>query len=194
MPPARLLAAAALALAAAAVAADPPKAEAKTRPTTKEEFAALAKENPMPRWLPYKNNPKRVAVKHVHGTVVDVGEEFIEIVPKGQQKAVTYPAHVLLATGAVCHWLTDSECYLLDDVRKGDEVVLGVGTVEKEVGEECFYLTIRKRPGGVIPASRKPREHKPYHLERQAEIDRGEVKIKKPDPPRQEEKQEPPGK
>ena len=72
-------------------------------------------------------------------------------------------------SGAVCHWEHDPRCYLLDDVKKGDWVRLGVGTADKdkEKGEECFYLSIRKRPGGEVPASRKPCDFDPYHLYRQ---------------------------
>ena len=74
------------------------------------------------------------------------------------------------ASGAVCHWETDSRCYLLDDVQRGDVVTLGVGTVDKYVGVECLYVTIRERPGGVMPPSRKPSDTKPYHIQREYEL------------------------
>ena len=146
----------------------------KRRPTTLEEFEELAKEGPKPPWLPFGPQHKRVGDDKIEGLVVAVSREFIEIRPLGKKETVKYPPHTLLDTGAVCHWLTECNCYLLDDVRKGDMVIVGVGTVDKDKGAECFYVSIRKRPGGVVPASRKPREVNPYHLDRQAEIDHAE--------------------
>lgn len=157
-------------------AADPPASEKpvatknKPRPTTVEEFAALAKEGPLPPWQSFRGHPE-VDVQRVTGTVVGVSAEAIEVRPKGEKEAMKYPAHTLLRTGAVCHWQTDSNCYLLDDVQKGDEVMVAYGTVDKEKGPECFYLKIRRRPGGVIPASRKPSEGKEYHVRRQKEVE-----------------------
>jgi hypothetical protein len=150
--------------------------EAPKRPTTKEEFAKLAKQYPLPPWEPYTGHSP-CPVDPIHGTVVGVSDEWIEVRVKDKKEALRYPAHELLVSGAVCHWETDTRCYLLDDVRKGDEVVLGVGTADKEKGEECFYLSIRRRPDGVIPASRKPTVGNPYHTRRQREVeyeDKGE--------------------
>lgn len=141
------------------------------RPTTREEFAALAKAGPKPPWIPFGPGHKMVRDEMIDGTVMAVSREAIEIRPWGKKETVKYPPHTLLDTGAVCHWETDAQCYLLDDVKKGDEVLLGFGTVDKEKGEECFYVRIRKRPGGVIPPSRKPSELLPYHRDTQAEID-----------------------
>jgi hypothetical protein len=109
--------------------------------------------------------------ERVRGTVVRVSSDSIEILPADGKESLQYSPHELLASGAVCHWVTDSECYLLDDVRAGDEVLLGVGTVDKENGTQCFYVSIRKRPDGKIPPSRKPNDLKPYHLTRQRELD-----------------------
>lgn len=147
-----------------------PKADGKPRPTTVEEFAALAKDGPLPPWQSFTSQ-LAVKVSKVYGTVVEVSADSIEVRPRGGKETVKYPPHVLLATGAVCHWETDSRCYLLDDVQKGDEVMLGVGTADEKKGDECFFLSIQRRPGGVIPASRKPSEPKPYHLRRQRELD-----------------------
>jgi len=151
--------------------ADKQEKDEEKRPTTKEEFAALAKAGPRPPWLPFGPGHNMVRDETIDGTVVAVSRAAIEIRPWGKKETVKYPPHTLLDTGAVCHWETDSHCYLLDDVQKGDEVMLGVGTVDKEKGEECFYVRIRKRPGGVIPPSRKPSERLPYHRDTQAEID-----------------------
>lgn len=142
---------------------------AKKRPTTKEEFAELAKEHPSPPWFPYPGR-NRVNDDRVYGTVVEVSADSIEVRPFGKKETVKYPPHVLLATGAVCHWLLDDGCYLLDDVKKGDEVMLGVGTVDKEKGAECFYVSITKRSGDVVPPSRKL-SSKPYHLSQQRRLD-----------------------
>ena len=172
MPRARLLAVAAFALAAVAVAvADAPKKEEKpARPTTKEEFAALAKDGPKPPWLLFPGQT-RVQDEIKYGTVVAVSADAIEIRPSGKKEGtVKYPPHALLATGAVCHWVSDAHCYLLDDVRKGDVVILGVGTVDQDKGAECFYVRIHERPGGAVPPSRKPSDTKPYHLEREYEL------------------------
>jgi hypothetical protein len=145
-------------------------------PTTMKEFAALAKDGPIPPWYPYTGHSP-IPVDHIDAIVVKVSDVSIEVRVKDKKETVKYPAHTLLATGAVCHWESDSLCYLLDDVKKGDEVVLGVGVEDKMKGSECLYLTIRRRPGGVIPPSRKPDLPKPYHEERQRAVeyeDRGE--------------------
>jgi len=156
--------------------ADPPKEqpaskekEKAVRPTTKEEFAALAKDGPKPPWLPFTGQ-QRVLDERIRGTVVEVSADAIEVRPKGKKETVKFPPHVLLATGAVCHWETDSTCYLLDDVQKGDFVLVSYGTVDKEKGPECFYVSIQERPGGVVPPSRKPSDTKPYHLDREYEL------------------------
>jgi hypothetical protein len=140
-----------------------PKQHAEARPTTEEEFKELAKLHPFPSWL------KRGGVQNtaVDAVGVAVSADEIEVRPKNQTTTVKYPPHAHLATGAVCHWVSDRGCYLLDDVKKGDWVRLWVGTADKEKGEECFYLSILKRPGEKVPASRKPSDCGPYHLYRQ---------------------------
>lgn len=172
---------------------DEARKEEPRRPTTKEDFAALAKQGPNPPWMPFIGQ-KRVTVQAIDGTVAEVSRETIEIQLRGKKETAKYPPHTLLDTGAVCHWETESGCYLLDDVKKGDIVVLRVGTVDKEKGPECFTVTIRERPGGVVPASRKPSYPKPYHVERQNAIDDARNGItrpeKQPDPPPKKEKDE----
>lgn len=150
-----------------ACAADPPKAK---RPTTPEEFEAAAKAGPKPPW----RDPKLLVDERkeaVNGTVVAVSADEIEIRPVGKKETVKYPPHALLASGGVCHYMGDQNSYLLDDIQKGDIVNALVGTVDKEKGDECFCLSIRERPGGVIPPSRKPEDEKPYHKQRQRELD-----------------------
>lgn len=154
------------------------KKDEPKRPTTKEEFAALAKEGPKPPWRLTSFNEEIL-----DGSVVDVSRESIEIQLKGKKETAKYPPHTLLDTGAVCHWQFDSQCYLLDDVKKGDVVVLSVGTVDKEKGPECFWLSIRERPGGVVPPSRKPSFPKAYHLEQQKEIEDSRNGIPKKEKP-----------
>lgn len=150
---------------------DMPVADAKKRPTTKEEFAALAKELPIPPWIPGPGPQNRVLDRRVFGTVIAVSAESIEVLPKGEKKTVKFPPHAHLATGAICHYEWDSTCYLLDDVQEGDEVMVGYGVVDKEKGPECFYVSIRQRPGDVVPPSRKPSKTNPYHLSRQRTLD-----------------------
>lgn len=176
LPLLALLAFPGVALAADLCAVKPPPprdetpAEWKPKlPTTKAEFEKLAKEGPRAPWLPYSNQSP-CKVDQIDATVVDVSDEWIEVRVKGKKETVKYPAHALLVSGGVCHWETDCDCYLLDDVKKGDEVVVAVGTADKEKGPECFYVTIRRRPDGVIPPSRKP-SLSPYHKERQRQLD-----------------------
>ena len=141
--------------------------------TTVADFAAQAKRGPLPPWLPV-NGSGGVAVTALDATVVAVTVDSIEVQIAGGDKSVTYQAHCLLVSGAVCHWEWDSHCYLLDDLQKGDEVILGVGkadAADKTRGQECFYMTIRRRPGGEIPPSRKPSKTHPYHVSRQREVD-----------------------
>lgn len=74
-------------------------------------------------------------------------------------------------------------------------VVLSVGTVDKAKGPECFWLSIRERPGGGVPPSRKPSFPKAYHLERQKEIEdarNGIPKTEKPPEPPTKAGQPPP--
>ena len=63
----------------------------------------------------------RVHDERITGTVVAVSREFIEIRPEGKGETVKYPPHTLLDTGAVCHWETESCCYLLDDGAGGQK-------------------------------------------------------------------------
>lgn len=162
-----------------------PPAVAERRPVSKEDFAELARKLPPPPWLPFVGR-KRVNSDTIQGTVVDVSREVIEIRPPGKKETVKYTPHALLDAGAVCHWLWDGECYLLDDVQKGDVVRLGIGTADPAVGTECFYLSIRERPEGVVPASRKPNWPNPYHVEQQKKLDDAKNGIvrpeKQPDP------------
>jgi hypothetical protein len=191
-------------------AADPPadkKAakESPPLPTTEKEFAELAKDLPLPPWHLAGPNHRRVESRFVFGTVVDVRADFIEVQPHGKKEAVKYPPHVLLATGAVCHYESDALCYLLADVKKGDDVGVRVGTVDEEKGPEAFCIRVNKRPGDVVPASRKPSGDFPYHVNQQARNDHEEkgtplpermqpkwdnLPRKKPAPP--EKKVEPP--
>jgi hypothetical protein len=163
----------------ATVGADPPaqksKSESQDRkgPTTTEEFAELASQGPRPPWKKFRNQVN-VHVDHIDGTVVAVSAESIEIQLKGKKETVKYPPHTLLESGAVCHWENDCNCYLLEDVRKGDVVVLGVGIPEQGADTQCFYISIRKRPEGVVPPSRKPSSYPAYHDNQQAEIDHEE--------------------
>lgn len=100
------------------VVASVPTVEARKGPTTKEEFAAIAKRHPLPPWLPFSDpGHKRVVTEYVCGEVVDVGDDYIEVRPTGKKKAVRLPTHVLLATGGVCHWEGDNACYLLPGGR-----------------------------------------------------------------------------
>ena len=130
----------------------------------------MAKDGPKPPWMPFGGGHKMVLDDKVDGTVVNVSADSVEILPKGKKETMKFPPHTLLATGAVCHWQRDSTCYLLDDVQKGDVVMVAYGTVDKEKGPECFYIKIRERPGGAVPCSRKPSDTKPYHLEREYEL------------------------
>lgn len=164
-----------------AMSADPPakpdkNQEKAKRPTTKEEFEALAKAGPKPPWIPFAEQT-RVNAEYIDGTVLAVSEKIIKIRLKGKDDTATFPPHALLASGAVCHWEGDSHSYLLDDVKVGDEVMLAVGTVDKTKGVECFFLSIRWRPNAKVPASRNPSEPNPYHKRRQYQNeydDRGE--------------------
>ena len=59
--------------------------------------------------------------------------------------------------------------------------MLRVGTVDKEKGVECFCVNINKRPGDVVPPSRKPSGTYPYHVNRQARIDHEEKGVPLPE-------------
>ncbi len=59
--------------------------------------------------------------------------------------------------------------------------MLAVGTVDEKIGDECFYLKIRERPGGFVPASRKPSDTKPYHLTREYELYYERMKLETPE-------------
>ncbi|MCU0702916.1 MAG: hypothetical protein MUF18_02880 [Fimbriiglobus sp.] len=148
---------------------DKPDESRPKRPTSKEEFAALAKEGPLPPWQPALGR-SRVHDQRIDGTVVDVSADFIEIRLKDKNETVKYPAYTLLITGAVCHWQTDCDCYLLDDVKKGDVVIVGVGIPEMGADTHCFFVSIRERPGGKVPASRKPSEYNLYHIDQEKEL------------------------
>lgn len=134
----------------------------------------MDKWGPRPPWHMYRPPHKTVYHEKPDGTVVEVSDKFIEIRRKGDEGTVKYPPHFLLATGRVVVWENDSKGYLLEDVKKGDEVTLCVGTEANEKGVECFWVKITRRPGGVIPASRKPSDVHPYHVEQQAKIDNAE--------------------
>jgi hypothetical protein len=166
-------------------AADPPAKPATDKPaakgekpkaklpTTKAEFKAVAEKLPRPPWIADDSGRQEAEDRGVWGVVVRATADNITIRPDGEKEDVTYPAHILLVTGAVCHWEDDPDCYLLPDVRKGDEVRLTVGTVDKDVGMECFCITIRKRPGGEVPPSRKPEGDEPWHVRQtQAYLDK----------------------
>src|SRR5262249_35503361 len=137
-----------------------------------------AKKHPQPPWMPFRNR-SAVNIDLIDGIVVDVGVDFLEIREVGKQDAKRYTPHVLLSSGAVCHWETDCWCYLLDDVKKNDNVTIVIGIADKKVGVECFCLSINKRPGDVVPSSRKPDKTQPYHLKQQQKNERaagGETK------------------
>jgi hypothetical protein len=153
----------------AATDAKPAKDE-KKRPTTPEEFAELAKQYETPPYIPV---PRRTTIvdQRIDGTVLSVSDDAIEIKLKGKNESVKYPAHPVLVSGAICHWETDSRSYLLDDVKVRDVVVLSVCTVDQEKGPECYWVSIRWRPGGVIPPCCVPSKYDPYHERRQREVE-----------------------
>ena len=136
----------------------------------------MDKWGPVPPWDGSINRPRghpwrEVKSRNFSGTVVGVGDEFLEVVPMGEVEAVRLKPHFLLATGRVIAWEGDSRCYLLEDLKKGDWVGVQVGVDSDDRGLELFTLSIGKRPGGTIPASRKPDKHRPWHYQIPAEHD-----------------------
>jgi hypothetical protein len=150
--------------------AKPPSRQAK------EWGEFIERWGPPPPWEDFGPlvNHTRVDSEHWEGTVVTIDPAFIEVRKKGEREGVKYPAHYLLSSGRVVPWVSDLDAYLLDDVKKGDEVLIKVGTADKEKGEECFTVRILKRPGGTVPAPRKLTNLRLYHRDRQAEIDHEE--------------------
>jgi hypothetical protein len=94
---------------------------------------------PQPVWDPrtdQQTGPRpSVMYEWQSGTVVVVSDKAIEIRVKGRDDTKKFTPHTLLATGRIPIWESmDSRCYLLEDARKGDEVELGVGTVDPAEG------------------------------------------------------------
>lgn len=133
-------------------------------PRTKEETDIYDQWGPFPPWLPF-GKQSRVTDHKVEGVVTDADEKSITITVKGWAESFKYPAHILLLTGRVVHWESEKNCYLLADVKEGDEVTLGIGTVVED--DECFYIRIRKRSGGEVPPARKAPSGDPYHRKQQ---------------------------
>lgn len=105
----------------------------------------------------------------IDGTVLDVSDKFIEVKPKDGGEVKKFTPHTLLATGRLPIWeRSDCRCYMLEDVRKGDEVSVGFGTVVPADGEQAFFVMILKRPGGKLPPTRKITLDHPYHTDQQA--------------------------
>jgi hypothetical protein len=146
--------------------ADPPSGEPKPpNKLTREELKKLRGEPP-----PWKvDGPNYIAVSRKSGTVTAVGKEFIEVRAVGETEAKRYQAHEILSSGRIIYWETDATSYLLDDVKVGDEVMVGTGILRDT--NFAMYLSIERRPGGKIPASRNPSERRPHHEWLQARID-----------------------
>lgn len=145
--------------------ADPPVEGQKPKAVTQKEIDEL--KGTVPPWK--SRGPDGVRAERKRGKVVAVTKQFIEVQGDGEKTATRYLAHEALAGGRVVYWETDAWCYLLDDVKVGDEVCVGTGTIKDTTF--AFYLSIEKRPGGKIPPSRKPSDSRPYHEYQQARID-----------------------
>lgn len=139
-----------------------------------EDFIAFLNEwGPYPPWLPHSKRPP-VECNSRTGCVTSVSDKFLEIRDESTTEVIKLPPHHLLATGRVVVWESDPFCYLLSDVKKGDIVRIRSGTVDPEKGEELFWVSIRKRPGGRVPPTRKITRSCFYHLDQQAKIDHEE--------------------
>lgn len=125
---------------------------------------------PVPPWLPGPDGGRRYLKDvRIEGVVTGVTKGYVEVLGSGATAPVRYPPHEALASGRILLYETERWSYLLDDVKVGDELTVGTG----KIGDTTFslYLSIRRRPGGKVPMSRKPSEHEPYHERQQAKID-----------------------
>jgi hypothetical protein len=148
-----------------------PPAKIPTDAGPKEWAAFMDVWGPRPPWQVYRSPHRTVECLRWDGTVLAVSDRSIEVLRDVDDKPIRYPAHFLLATGRVLAWEMESQCFLLEDVKVGDQVIVAVGTEDEGRGEECFLVSIRRRPGGKIPPSRTQTQLHPYHVQQQAKID-----------------------
>ena len=91
-----------------------------------------------------------------YGIVQSVSRVRIEIATIDTVWEVkSYPTHRRLSQGLYSYVASDGLAYAIRDVRAGDTVSLYLCKEEKT--EYCFALSIDRRPGGLVPESRKPR-------------------------------------
>ncbi len=152
---------------------------------TREEIKKLRGD--FPPWT--TDGPDSIALVRKSGTVMAVGKDFIEVRAVGETEAVRYLAHEILSSGRIIYWEPDGYCYLLGDVKVGDEVGMGTGTLRDT--NFALFVCITRRPGGKIPPSRNPDESRPYHEYRQARIDYKEKGIPIPEHLRDKHANEP---
>lgn len=147
--------------------ADPPFDGQKKRPQlTEDEIKKL--KGPIPPWIPAAHGRDVNDIRN-EGKVVAVAKDSITILVDGEKNPTKYPAHEALNSGRVIYWEGDPTCYLLEDVKVGDEVSVGTGTIKDTTF--ALYISIRKRPDGKIPPSRNPNTNQPWHELMQARID-----------------------
>ncbi len=87
---------------------------------------------------------------------------------KLQNVPVKLPFHTVLQNGNVHDFSFDGRAYRKSDLRVGDNVCIEI--VKDNGNDFCAELTIRKRPGGLVPPSVRFRESTnwrwpPYHIQ-----------------------------
>jgi hypothetical protein len=154
-------------IAGLATSADPPSGGKKQRPPlTDEELQKL--KGPIPPWIPAAHG-RDVNDVRKEGKVVATAKDSITILVDGEKNPTKYLAHEVLNSGRIIYWEGDPTCYLLEDVKVGDEVSVGTGTIKDTTF--ALYISILKRPEGKIPPSRNPNTSQPWHEWKQARID-----------------------
>ena len=82
-----------------------------------------------------------------------------------KNQVVTFPFHHRLACGSFNQLESfDRCCYARDDLLVGDRVDLDLMVLEQNI-KYCITLSIRERPGGLVPPTRKYRvgDFQPHH-------------------------------
>ena len=102
-----------------------------------------------------------------YGTVLAVTKTSILICDE-RKGPVSFPFHDRLAAGGVHKKVCAASSYRASDIKVGDLVISGLMTENKQVF--CVDLSIRERPGGLVPPGQVIDKKYTYHERLNAEL------------------------
>ena len=124
----------------------------------------------MPPVLNVRKIEEAVACFSRTGVVDKIDDDAVTITEKVRNnitKSYTFVPIDLLRDGGYIHQRSNgADAYLWKDIKKGDTVTLAALKDDGDGKTYCLQISIRRRPGGKLPASQNPKEDVWYDANR----------------------------